>query len=35
VISGALQSQYTFGTGAAAADGVGMPLNPEHNTTDH
>jgi hypothetical protein len=35
VMSGIFQSQYTFGTGAAAADGVGMPLNPEHNTTDH
>lgn len=34
-MSGAFQNYYTFGTGAAAADGVGMPLNPEHNTTDN
>jgi hypothetical protein len=34
-VSGALQSYYNFGTGAAAADGTGQPFDGGHNTTDH
>jgi hypothetical protein len=34
-MSDVFQSYYNFSTGAATADGVGIPLNPDHNTTDH